>query len=91
MGVPNPPAAIQSIVIKLRDAFTDIDELALWLNGLSLADIEEAYGCDQPTAQIIQSTIGNHESLSQIYKGLASPIQLPFDFRGNGSALWGGI
>jgi hypothetical protein len=89
---PNPAAAnaqVQTLVINLRDVFDRWEDYFGWFSTLSLADVATVFGVDQPTAQIIQSTVGNHDKLRQCYEGLVA-VTPPFNFKANGAALWGG-
>ena len=89
----NDPASLalrlSNYTTGLRDLFDKIDDFSQWLSNLQIADIETAFNVSAADAAVIQSTVGNLESLSKAYQGLGT-ITPAFNFKANSSALWGG-
>ena len=89
----NDPATLilklNNMTVTLRDTFHQIDLFSQWLSTLQVADIETEFNVSAADAAVIQSTVGNLENLSKVYRGLSAQAAA-FDFMDNSSALWGG-
>lgn len=92
-GLQTAPAQINAtcgiIATQLRNLFQQIDWVAAELGVLGETAGLVALGFTQADAAVIVSTMGNLETLSQIYQGKAVGQSLPFNFQSNSQGLWG--
>jgi hypothetical protein len=76
------------LAVQLRNLFQQIDWLTQEVNVLGQAGLV-GLGFQAGDAAVIVSTLGNLETLSQIYQGKSVSQTLPFSFRDNSQGLWG--
>jgi hypothetical protein len=80
---------VGSIFTRIRNDFDDLDDLIEWFDTLQTADIENLFGVQAGDVSEIQALVGNHGTLNQIYRGLAT-LATALNFRANGAPTWGG-
>lgn len=97
MTAGNQPSLAQvnqsagSFATQLRDVLSGVQQFNAWLGAFGgAAALQASLGFSEPDAAAIISTMGNLDTLRQIYQGIAVGQALPFSFAANSEALWGG-
>jgi hypothetical protein len=81
-------ASAGGFATQLRSLFQGIQNFQAWLNTEGGAGLE-ALGFTVADANTIISTIGNLNTLANIYQGAATQPAV-FNYEANSNALWGG-
>jgi hypothetical protein len=78
-----------ALSVSLRNLFQQIQSFQAWLSAYGGAAALQTLGFTSADAATIVSTIGNLNTLANVYAGTATQPAV-FNYEANSNALWGG-